>query len=160
MDIEIIVDTVIVDPVSKMPVIIVKEKAGNRILPIWIGFAEANGIVLSLENIKAPRPQTYDLFVNILKTINYSITKIVITSLRDNTYFAEIVLRNNETDKEIKIDSRPSDAIALALRFNAIMFAESSLLKEMNDYAIDSSADNLKNWLEQLTPEQLGKYKM
>ncbi len=159
MDIEVIVESVIVDPVSKMPVVIVKEKAGKRVLPIWIGFAEANGIVLALEGIKVPRPQTYDLFVNILKSLNYNITKIVITALKDNTYYAKIILRNIENDNEIEVDSRPSDALALALRFNTIIFADISLLKEMNDPMIEN-VDDLKRWLEDLNPEQLGKYKM
>jgi bifunctional DNase/RNase len=159
MDIEVIVDSIIVDPVSKMPVVIVREKAGKRVLPIWIGFAEANGIVLALEGINVPRPQTYDLFVNILKNLKYDITKIIITALKDNTYFAKIIIRNIENDNEIEVDSRPSDALALALRFNAIIFADNSLLREMKDSMIENM-DDLKHWLEELNPEQLGKYKM
>ena len=159
MEIEVVVENLIIDPVAKMPVVVLKEKEGERILPIWIGFAEANGIAIALESIEIPRPQTYDLFYNILTKTGYKISKIIINELKDNTYYAKIYLRNIDSDKELIIDARPSDSIALALRFDSIILAEETLLKKIENLSIDN-VDDLKKWLEELTPEELGKYKM
>ncbi len=159
MEIEVYVENLIVDPVAKMPVVVLKEKGGERILPIWIGFAEANGIAIALEGIDIPRPQTYDLFHNILTQLGYKISKIIITEVKNNTYYANIYLRNINNDREIIIDARPSDSIALALRFNATILAEESLLKKIENLSVDN-VDDLKKWLEELSPEELGKYKM
>jgi len=159
MEIEVYVENLIIDPVAKMPVVILKEKGGNRILPIWIGFAEANGIAIALEGLEIPRPQTYDLFHNILTKTGYKISKVIIDKLKENTYFAKIYLRNVESDNELIIDARPSDSIALALRFNSIILAEESLLKKIENLSIDN-VDDIKKWLEELTPDELGKYKM
>ncbi len=159
MEIEVLVENLIIDPVAKMPVVVLREKGGDRILPIWIGFAEANGIAIALEGIKIPRPQTYDLLKNILSQIGYKISKVIITEVKDNTYYAKIYLRNVDNDNELIIDARPSDSIALALRFNAIILAEENLLKKIENLSVDN-VDDIKKWLEELTPEELGKYKM
>ncbi len=159
MEIEVVVENLIIDPVAKMPVVVLKEKGGDRILPIWIGFAEANGIAIALEGIKIPRPQTYDLFYTILTKTGFKISKVIINELKNNTYYAKIYLRNIDSDKELIIDARPSDSIALALRFNSIILAEETLLKKIENLSIDN-VDDLKKWLEELTPEELGKYKM
>ncbi len=159
MEIEVVVENLIIDPVAKMPVVVLKEKGGDRILPIWIGFAEANGIAIALEGIEIPRPQTYDLFYTILIKTGYKISKVIINELKNNTYYAKIYLRNIDSDKELIIDARPSDSIALALRFDSIILAEETLLKKIENLSIDNM-DDLKKWLEELTPEELGKYKM
>jgi len=158
MEKEVKVEGLILDPVNKMPIVILKEKEGNRLLPIWIGFAEANGIAIALENVKIHRPQTYDLFKNILEQLDINITKIVVTDLKENTYYAKIYLKQGK-GKEISVDSRPSDAIALSLRFKTDIYVDEKLLKEVDGLSLEKT-DELKKWLEKLSPEQLGKYKM
>ncbi len=162
MEIEVVVLNLIVDPVNKNPIVILKEKAGRRFLPIWIGFPEANAIAISLEGIETPRPLTHDLFKNSIEKLGYRIGRIVIYDLKDNTYYAHIYFINIDTDEEVCVDSRPSDAIALALRFKAPIFAKEELLKDFDREKVfdDKSVEELRKWLEEIDPELLGKYEM
>jgi bifunctional DNase/RNase len=150
------------DPVSNMPIIILRDEEEKRSLPIWVGIFEANAIALELEKISTPRPMTHDLIKNILESVEAKVEKIVVNDLRDNTFFALIHLRLG--DEEITVDSRPSDAIALALRAGAPIFVDEDVVRRAKSVEIapkeSDEQEKLKEWLENLKPEDFGKYKM
>ncbi len=150
----------LLDPVSNTPVVVLKDLEDKDFLPIWIGVFEANAIALKMENVTTVRPLTHDLVCNLLADLNTRIDRIVINDLRDNTFFARIFLTRE--GKTHEIDSRPSDALALALRFGAGIFVEEEVLEKSRVATEDSSRspERLKKWLEELDPEELGKYKM
>ncbi len=151
----------VVDPISKMPIVVLEDLHSKRMLPIWIGVFEANAIALRIENIATPRPMTHDLLKNLLDELDIKVEKIVVNDVRDNTFYALIYCRHmNQT---ITIDSRPSDAIALVLRTDAPIFVEESVVEKAQSMKIDENledSENLKKWLENLQPEDFGKYKM
>ncbi|MEW6455498.1 MAG: bifunctional nuclease family protein [Acidobacteriota bacterium] len=161
MEILMEVKGLIVDPINNMPVIILKNIEGTKLLPIWIGVFEANAIALKLERVETPRPMTHDLIKNFLQELNAKIKKIVVSDIRDNTFFANIYIQK---DNEIfKIDSRPSDAIAIALRVNAPIFVKEEVLMRAHTTELEGGLgdlEKLQKWLEKLRPEDLGKYKM
>lgn len=161
MEIEMKIKGLVVDPISKMPIVVLEDLKSERMLPIWIGVFEANAIALKIEDISTPRPMTHDLLKNLLDKLNISIEKIVVNDVRNNTFYALIhCLHQN---KKILIDSRPSDAIALALRVNAPIFVENEVVKKSHSLKFDENLENserLKKWLEGLNPEDFGKYKM
>jgi hypothetical protein len=150
------------DPVSNMPIIILRDEEEKRSLPIWVGLFEANAIALELEKISTPRPMTHDLIKNILESVEAKVEKIVVNDLRDNTFFALIHLRLG--DEEITVDSRPSDAIAVALRVGAPIFVDEDVVRRARSVEVaPKEADDqekLKEWLQNLKPEDFGKYKM
>ena len=130
-------------------------------MPIWVGIFEANAIAMQLENVVSPRPMTHDLLKNVIETLQAQIQRVVITDLKDNTFFANIVLEGSGGG--LSIDSRPSDAMALALRAEAPIFVEQSVLdKSASPEAGGDSAETerLRKWLETVEPEELGKYEM
>ncbi|HJS75237.1 MAG TPA: bifunctional nuclease family protein [Vicinamibacteria bacterium] len=161
MEIEMTIKGLMIDPITNMPIVILKDKAGDRVLPIWVGVFEANAIALQIENISTPRPMTHDLLKNILTEIEAEVQRIVVSDLRDNTFYAMIYLdRDGET---IAIDARPSDAIALALRTRSPIFVEDSVVESAKglDLSKESTdSERLQKWLEGLNPDDLGKYKM
>jgi bifunctional DNase/RNase len=161
MEIEMTIKGLMIDPITNMPIVILKDKEGERVLPIWVGVFEANAIALQIENISTPRPMTHDLLKNILSEIEADVQRIVVSDLRDNTFYAMIYLdRNGET---IAIDARPSDAIALALRTRSPIFVEDSVVESAKglDLSKDTTdSERLQKWLEGLNPDDLGKYKM
>jgi uncharacterized protein len=150
------------DPVSNMPIIILRDDEEKRSLPIWVGIYEANAIALELEKISTPRPMTHDLIKNILESVDAKVEKIVVNDLRDNTFFALIHLRLGE--EEITVDSRPSDAIAVALRVGAPIFVEEDVVRRAKSVEVapkeSDDQEKLKEWLDNLKPEDFGKYKM
>ena len=147
------------DPSSSVPIVILRSAEHSRILPIWIGIFEANAIALKLEGIEPPRPMTHDLLVNLLGGVNCTIARVAINDLVDNTFFAQIFLTVDS--EELIIDSRPSDAIALALRAEVpIYVAETVLDKAKADDFGASDKEKLKKWLEEVDPDDLGKYTM
>ena len=148
------------DPVSNSPIVVLKDESEKFFLPIWVGIFEANAIALQLENISTPRPMTHDLLRNMIAELDARVTRIVINDLRDSTFFAQIRLIIGE--KTLEIDARPSDAIALALRAEAPIFVAQSVLEQAQTISPDSDDqdEKLKNWFEQLGPDDLGKYKM
>ena len=161
MDIEMKVKGLVVDPISKMPIVVLEELKGERMLPIWIGVFEANAIALKIENIQTPRPMTHDLIRNFLEEFNLKVNRIVVNDVRDNTFYAEIQCFHQ--GKNVFIDSRPSDAIALALRIEAPIFVADDVIKKAQSLKFDDTledSEKLKKWLENLKPEDLGKYKM
>jgi len=161
MEIEMKIKGLIFDPISKMPIVVLEDLNSKRMLPIWIGVFEANAISLKIENISTPRPMTHDLLKNILCKLNIPIEKIVINDVRDNTFYAVIYCRYK--GQIIGIDSRPSDAIALALRMNAHIFVKEEVVLKATSLKYDDNledSEKLKKWLDNLKPEDFGKYKM
>jgi bifunctional DNase/RNase len=161
MQIEMTIKGLMVDPITNMPIIILRDKDGQRVLPIWVGVFEANAIALQIENVTTPRPMTHDLLRNVIQDLRAQIEKIVVSDLKENTFYALIYLRvNGDT---LAIDSRPSDAIALALRARAPIFVEERVIDHAKtvDFAPDKGdAERLQKWLESLDPDDMGKYKM
>lgn len=161
MQIEMSIKGLMVDPVTNMPIVILKDKDGNRLLPIWVGVFEANAIALQMENVAPPRPMTHDLLRNIIQDLKARVQKVVVCDVQDNTFFATIYL-DLEGDT-LAIDARPSDAIALALRTRAPIYAEEQVIasaKPLEAPAHKQDAERLHKWLDSLETEDLGKYKM
>jgi uncharacterized protein len=150
------------DPMTNMPIVVLKDITGDSVLPIWVGIYEANAIALEIEKVSTPRPMTHDLIKTLLVGLDAGIQKVVVNELKDDTFFAVIwVLRNGEL---ISVDSRPSDALALALRLDCPIFVDDSVLKSSklaNNVAEKVSTNQeLRKWLENLGDEDLGRYKM
>ncbi len=161
MEIEMKIKGLVVDPISKMPIVVLEEPKTQQILPIWIGVFEANAIALKIENIVTPRPMTHDLLKNFLDKLNITVEKIVVNDVRDNTFYALIYCKWE--DQIAIIDSRPSDAIALALRMDAPIFVEEEVIKKAHSLRFEENledSEKLRKWLEGLKPEDFGKYKM
>ena len=162
--IEVSVAQLGVDRATNSPVVILREREGTRVLPIWIGPAEASAIAMELQGVKFPRPLTHDLLKLIIVGLGGSLQHVVIRSVQENTYFAELLIRRGED--AFQVDARPSDSIALALRLRAPIFAAEGLLGEGDDDGqggdgeppSDAAADALKRYLEQLDPEDFGKF--
>lgn len=151
----------VVDPISKMPIVVLQDPQTDRVLPIWIGVFEANAIALKIENIPTPRPMTHDLLTNVLARLEIAVERITISDIRNNTFYA--VIRFHKGGEDLSIDSRPSDAIALALRTNAPIYVEEDVVRRAHCLPLDSSLEspeNLRKWLETLAPEDFGKYRM
>jgi len=161
MEIEMKIRGLMMDPVTNMPIVILKDTGGDSVLPIWVGIYEANAIALEIEKVSTPRPMTHDLIKNVLTGLDTQVHKVVVTELRDDTFFAVIWL---ERDGHIvSIDSRPSDALALALRVDCPIFVEDEVLKSSklaSQVSDRVSAEELRKWLENLNDEDLGRYKM
>jgi len=155
------VKALIVDPIANMPVVILRDLEGTNFLPIWVGVFEANAIALQMEKISTPRPMTHDLLRDLLAKIEADVVSIVINNLHENTFYAEIHLRMG--GKDLTLDSRPSDAIALALRVSAPVFVAESVLEKSrasDDTGEAQNSERLRKWLEEVDPASLGKYQM
>lgn len=149
------------DPSSNVPIVILRDEQSDVFLPIWIGVFEANAIALRIEGVEPPRPMTHDLLLSSFKTLGAAIERIVISDLKDSTFFAVIHL--DLKGKKMTLDSRPSDAIALALRAEAPIFVLRSVLEKARAVELDAGAseeEKIKKLLEELSPEDLGKYTM
>jgi bifunctional DNase/RNase len=161
MQIEMTIKGLMVDPITNMPIIILREKDGQKVLPIWVGIFEANAIALQIENISTPRPMTHDLLRNVIQDLKADVEKIVVSELKENTFYALIYLMVG--GELVAVDARPSDAIALALRARAPIFVEDVVIdnaKTLEFTPEKGDSDRLQKWLESLDPEELGKYKM
>ncbi len=161
MFLEMSVKGLTLDPLTNMPIVILKDNEDTRVLPIWIGLFEANAIALELEKITTPRPMTHDLMRDLISGMDAQVTKIVVNDLKNNTFYAVIHLSLNEN--HIVIDSRPSDAIALALRSEAPIYVATEVVNKAKSIDMNKEseeADQLKDWLENLKPEDFGKYQM
>ena len=161
MEVEMKIRGLMMDPVTNMPIVVLKDINGNAILPIWVGIYEANAIALEIEKVTTPRPMTHDLIKILLLGLGTGIRKVVVNELKDDTFYAVIWL-----DKEgelISVDSRPSDALALALRLDCPIYVDDSVLKnsKMSTASTDKvNNEELRRWLENLNDEDLGRYKM
>jgi bifunctional DNase/RNase len=163
-EIEFKIKGLMMDPLTNAPIVLLQQASSDTLLPIWVGIFEANAIALQIEKVDTPRPMTHDLIKGLLNHLEVSVTKIVVTELKDNTFYALIFL--NAGGKVITVDSRPSDAIALALRTDSPIFVTDEVLsKSANTSSTTlsgerSSPEDIKKWLENLNPDDLGKYKM
>ena len=161
MTVEMTIKGLMIDPVSNMPIIILKNDEGTTVLPIWVGIFEANAIAMQLEEVVSPRPMTHDLLKNVIEGLQAEVKRVVITDLKENTFFATIHL--DREGKDLSIDARPSDAMALALRVAAPIFVERQVLDKSESSGDDGDSgetDRLRRWLEKVDPEELGKYEM
>jgi bifunctional DNase/RNase len=161
MQIEMTIKGLMVDPITNMPIIILRDKDGQRVLPIWVGVFEANAIALQIENVTTPRPMTHDLLKNVIHDLRGRIEKIVVSDLKESTFYALIYLTVG--GELMAVDARPSDAIALALRARAPIFVEEKVIDhaKTTDITPDKGeTERLQKWLESLDPDDMGKYKM
>ncbi|HJY08163.1 MAG TPA: bifunctional nuclease family protein [Bryobacteraceae bacterium] len=149
------------DPVTNMPIVVLKDLSGDTVLPIWVGIYEANAIALEIEKVTTPRPMTHDLIKTLLLGLDTQMKKVVVSELRDDTFYAVIWLERS--GNLISVDSRPSDALALALRHDCPIYVEEKVLQTSRTSANVSEKVNneeLRKWLENLNDEDLGRYKM
>jgi bifunctional DNase/RNase len=161
MEVEMKIRGLMMDPVTNMPIVVLKDLNGNTILPIWVGIYEANAIALEIEKVSTPRPMTHDLIKILLLGLGTGIRKVVVSELKDDTFYAVIWL--DKDGELISVDSRPSDALALALRLDCPIYVDESVLKssKRSNAAADKVSDEeQRRWLESLDDEDLGRYKM
>jgi uncharacterized protein len=161
MEVEMKIRGLMMDPVTNMPVVVLRDSDGGSILPIWVGIYEANAIALEIEKVQTPRPMTHDLLKNVLLGLQVQVRKVVVSDLKDDTFYALIWMERDGSN--FAIDSRPSDALALALRLDCPIYVEEHVLK--GSRVSGSSGENAPNeeirkWLEGLGDEDLGRYKM
>ena len=161
MEVEMKIRGLMMDPVTSMPIVILKDVGSSNVLPIWVGIYEANAIALEIEKVSTPRPMTHDLIKSLLLGLHTGIRKVVVSELKEDTFYALIWL---ERDGEmISVDSRPSDALALALRLDCPIFVSDEVLKNSKMASVineKSSSEEMRKWLENLSDEDLGRYKM
>jgi bifunctional DNase/RNase len=161
MEVEMKIRGLMMDPVTNMPIVILRDASGDTVLPIWVGIFEANAIALEIEKVTTPRPMTHDLVKNVLFGLDASLRKVVVSELKDDTFYAVIWVEKN--GELISIDSRPSDALALALRLDCPIYVEEQVLRSSKATQTVSDKnvnEELKRWLEGLNDEDLGRYKM
>ncbi len=160
-EVEMRIRGLMMDPVTNMPIVVLKDVDGDSVLPIWVGVYEANAIALEIEKVTTPRPMTHDLLKNMLTGFGASVNKIVVTELKDDTFYA--VIWAEREGEVISIDSRPSDALALALRVDCPIYVDDEVLRVSKVVTAASerlSSEDLKKLLEGLTDEDTGGYKM
>jgi bifunctional DNase/RNase len=162
MDVEVRIRGLVMDPATSMPIVVLKDVASETVMPIWVGIFEANAIALEIEKVAAPRPMTHDLTRNLIRHLNAQLERIVISELKDETFFAMLWLRQG--DEAVCIDARPSDAIALALRADCPIYVTEQVMQtaKLNTSGPPEgpTAEQLRGWLEGLNDEDLGRYKM
>jgi bifunctional DNase/RNase len=160
MQIEMKIRGLMMDPSTNLPIVVLKDVDGEAVLPIWVGIYEANAIALEIEKVATQRPMTHDLIRNVLFGLETGVKKIVVSDLKDDTYYAVIWLERN--GELISVDSRPSDALAVALRLDCPIYVEQSVLDNSKNATITEATPNeeIKKWLEDLGDEDLGRYKM
>jgi hypothetical protein len=161
VEIEMEIKGYLPDPITNMPIIVLRDSAGQHVLPIWVGVFEANAIALQMENVQTPRPMTHDLLKTVIHELGGQVERIVVCDLRENTFYATLHVRSERGT--LAVDARPSDAIALALRTGARIFVEDAVIH--NARSVESSREpmdigRLQRWLENLSDEDLGRYKM
>ena len=162
MDIEVRIRGLMMDPATNMPIVVLKDVASETVMPIWVGIFEANAIAIEIEKVTVPRPMTHDLTRNLIRHLNASLERVVITEIKDDTFHAVLWLR--QADEPLLIDARPSDAIALALRADCPIFVAEHVMQNAKLNTSGPSegptAEQLRGWLEGLNDEDLGRYKM
>ena len=161
MEIEMTIQRLLIDPITNMPIIVLRDQEGDRILPIWVGVFEANAIALQIENVETPRPMTHDLLKEMVAALGGLVERIVVSELKENTFYATIHVGTPRG--AVVVDARPSDAIALALRTRSKIFVDEAVIQSAR--SVEMSRDpmdigRLQKWLEGLSDDELGKYKM
>ncbi len=160
-EVEVRIRGLMMDPVTSMPMIVLKDIAGDGVLPIWVGIFEANAIALEIEKTATPRPMTHDLLRNVLHGLDTRVTRVVVSELRDDTFFAVIWMERN--GEVLTIDARPSDALALAMRSDCPIYVTRAVLdgaRANSTAQTGAGSEELRRWLEGLNDDDLGKYKM
>jgi len=156
MEIEVKIRALMMDPNSGTPIIILKDVNSETMLPIWVGAYEANAIALEIEKIAPPRPMTHDLLRNLIVELGLTVDRVVVTSLRDNTFFAVIEMSGADGES-VRLDSRPSDAIALALRADCPIFVDSEVIQaSKNSVSEDEQAESESETGEEEWPDVIG----
>ena len=162
MDLEVKIRGLMMDPATNMPIVVLKDVASDSVMPIWVGIFEFNAIFNEIDKSVASRPMTHDLLRNLIQNLNAELDRIVISDLKDNTFFATLWLTQH--GEQMMIDARPSDAIALALRYDCPIYVAESVMHAARlnpgGPADGPSADQLRGWLQGLNDEDLGRYKM
>jgi len=160
MEIEMKIRGLMVDPSTNMPIVLLKDPQSEALLPIWVGLYEANAIALEVEKSQTPRPLTHDLLKNLIHGLNAHVQRVVVTELKDDTFYAVIWMEQN--GEVVALDSRPSDAIALALRTDCPIFVDEDVLRaaKVLPNPEQASSQDVRKWLESLNDEDLGRYKM
>jgi bifunctional DNase/RNase len=162
MDVEVRIRGLMMDPATNMPIVVLKDVASDAVMPIWVGIFEAQSIAFEIEKLAAPRPMTHDLTRNLIHNLNAELQRVVISELRDETFFAVLWLKQGE--EMVMVDARPSDAIALALRFDCPIYVAEKVMDSArlstSGPAESASTEQLRGWLEGLNDEDLGRYKM
>ena len=160
MEVEMKIRGLLMDPVTNTPIVILRDSGSETVLPIWVGVYEANAIALEIEKVSTPRPMTHDLIKNVLAGLDARVHKVVVTELKEDTFYAVIWMERD--GKIISVDSRPSDALALALRVDCPIFVEEEVLKTSKKATATSetTSEELRKWLEGLNDEDLGHYKV
>jgi hypothetical protein len=161
MEIEMKIRGLVMDPVTNMPIVILRDVNGASVLPIWVGIYEANAIALEIEKVTTPRPMTHDLLKNLLQGLETHVQKVVVSELKEDTFYALIWLERE--GQVMSVDSRPSDALALALRMDCPIYVEEEVLKNskvVGGTAEKATNEELRKWLEGLNDEDMGRYKM
>ena len=160
-DVEVRIRGLMMDPQTRMPIVILNDLAGEVVLPIWVGMLEAHAIALEIEKSTMPRPMTHDLLRNAIQGLNARVERVVVAELRDDTFFATVWMEQG--GEAVALDARPSDAIALALRADCPIFVSKQVLEHaraVSGQAPHANSDDLKRWLEDLGDDDLGQYKM
>jgi uncharacterized protein len=160
-EVEMVIRGLMMDPVTNMPIVVLKDVSSDMVLPIWVGIFEANAIALELEKTATPRPMTHDLLQNMARGLNAQVQKVVVSELRDDTFYAVIWM--DHAGETVAMDARPSDAIALALRWDCPIYVNREVLEQSKRTATGAqtvSADEMLRWLENLNDDEMGRYKM
>jgi hypothetical protein len=160
-EVEIQIRGLMIDPLTNMPIVVLKDVASDTVLPIWVGIFEANAIALELEKTATPRPMTHDLMRDLARGLNAVVRKVVVSEMREDTYFAVIWME--QQGETVSLDARPSDAIALALRWDCPIYAARTVLesaKQISEGPQNASGDEMRRWLEGLNDDDMGRYKM
>ncbi len=161
VEVEMQIRGLMMDPVTNMPIIVLKDVAGDSVLPIWVGMYEANAIALELEKTATPRPLTHDLLQNVMRALDAEVRRVVVSELRDDTFLAVIWME--QAGEAVAIDARPSDAIALALRWDCPIYVAREVLESSRQAASATptvTAEEMRRWLENLNDDEMGRYKM
>jgi hypothetical protein len=162
MDVEVRIRGLMMDPSTNMPIVVLKEVGADGVMPIWVGLFEANAIAIEIEKLTAPRPMTHDLTRNLIHHLNGQLDRVLISELKDDTFFAQLWLKQN--GEPVVVDARPSDAIALALRFDCPIYVSEQVMEvarlNTQNAADNATTEQLRGWLEGLNDEDLGRYKM
>ena len=160
-EVEVQIRGLMMDPVTNMPIIVLKDVASDLVLPIWVGMFEANAIALELEKTATPRPMTHDLLQNVTRGLNAEVTHVVVSELREDTFYAVVWMKQGP--EAVAVDARPSDAIAMALRWDCPIYVNRDVMeKSRQQYGSSQSAnaDDVRRWLEGLNDDEMGRYKM
>ena len=160
-EVEMQIRGLMMDPVTNMPIVVLKDVRSDMVLPIWVGIFEANAIALELDKTATPRPMTHDLLRNLARGLNAVVKKVVVSELKDDTFYAVIWM--DHAGETVTLDARPSDAIALALRWDCPIYVHRDVLtnsKIAANTAQNINPDELRKWLENLNDDEMGRYKM